>query len=333
MRPHRFRARVPARSVIVERRLLTHAVAERLEQSGYTTDAARITAEHFVQAEAEDCRSHGLRLIPVYLDEVKAGRVSPNVRAKMLSDEGAAVVWDGQMSPGHLALSELLEECIRRARQYGVAVGWISRLAHTGRLGDYISQATDVGLSGFLTVASALDPESALVAPPGSVRRLLGSNPVAIGVASKATSPLCFDASTAAMPYYELARYHESGQKLPSAAIVDSRGRPSRDPENFYSGGAILPLGRHRGFGLSMALALLAQLRCPQTAAGGTNAFVLLTGTHDQAGESLAQTLRSLLEQGAYVPGSRRPDAQRKTEIEVDEATLTLLRGAGVVLP
>ena len=50
---------------------------------------------------------------------------------------------------------------------------------------------------------------------------------------------------------------------LAPGLIVDKDGNPSTDPMDFYNGGALLPVGGdlgHKGYGLSMASALIAGL-------------------------------------------------------------------------
>jgi LDH2 family malate/lactate/ureidoglycolate dehydrogenase len=54
------------------------------------------------------------------------------------------------------------------------------------------------------------------------------------------------------------------GVPLPPGCIIDREGRPSTDPEDFYAGGALVPLGGdvagHKGYGLAMASALFGGL-------------------------------------------------------------------------
>src|SRR5262249_51267786 len=56
----------------------------------------------------------------------------------------------------------------------------------------------------------------------------------------------------------------DAGKPLPPDAIRDSAGRPSRDAEAFYAGGALLPLGGasagHKGYGLGLTSALFGAL-------------------------------------------------------------------------
>ena len=47
-----------------------------------------------------------------------------------------------------------------------------------------------------------------------------------------------------------------AGALLPENCVIDRDGNPTRDPEDYFNGGAILPSGGHKGY----ALALVAEL-------------------------------------------------------------------------
>jgi LDH2 family malate/lactate/ureidoglycolate dehydrogenase len=60
------------------------------------------------------------------------------------------------------------------------------------------------------------------------------------------------------------------GQKLPPGYIIDKNGNPSIDPEDYYQGGAGLPMGGpvgYKGFGLAMVVDITAGLLSTRGAA------------------------------------------------------------------
>ena len=48
------------------------------------------------------------------------------------------------------------------------------------------------------------------------------------------------------------------GESVPEGWIIDSQGRATTDPKDFYAGGALLTVGGHKGSGLSIVTDLLA---------------------------------------------------------------------------
>jgi LDH2 family malate/lactate/ureidoglycolate dehydrogenase len=46
---------------------------------------------------------------------------------------------------------------------------------------------------------------------------------------------------------------------LPPGSIVDNQGRPTTDPADFFQGGALLPFGAHKGYGLAVLNELFGQ--------------------------------------------------------------------------
>ena len=50
-----------------------------------------------------------------------------------------------------------------------------------------------------------------------------------------------------------------AGAKLPEGCVIDNAGRPTRDPEDYFNGGAILPSGGHKGYGLALIGELVAE--------------------------------------------------------------------------
>jgi uncharacterized oxidoreductase len=75
---------------------------------------------------------------------------------------------------------------------------------------------------------------------------------------------MIYDAASSALAEGKLRVARSKGAAVPAGAIVDSEGRPTTDPNDFYAGGALLPLGGslagHKGYGLALASALIGAL-------------------------------------------------------------------------
>jgi LDH2 family malate/lactate/ureidoglycolate dehydrogenase len=111
----------------------------------------------------------------------------------------------------------------------------------------------NAGLVAIHTAAS-----SRLVAPPGGVRAVLGTNPIAIAVPS-ARGPIVLDIGTSAYMMTEVMLRERLGELLPEGVAIGPDGEPTRDPA-LARRGALLPFGGYKGFGLALMIQALGLL-------------------------------------------------------------------------
>jgi uncharacterized oxidoreductase len=99
-----------------------------------------------------------------------------------------------------------------------------------------------------------------LVAPFGGTQRRLSANPIAAGVPVPNGPPILVDLSTCTIAEGKIKVAFNKGVDVPEGCILDSEGRPTTDPKAFYASppGALLPLGGHKGYGLSVLVEVLA---------------------------------------------------------------------------
>jgi LDH2 family malate/lactate/ureidoglycolate dehydrogenase len=124
----------------------------------------------------------------------------------------------------------------------------------SGRSAYYVEMIANAGLVGIHTAGSAPS-----VAPPGGMRAVLGTNPIAFGLPSS-RGALVFDMGTSAFMGTDLVYRERLGEQLPEGVAIGADGHPTRDPAQ-ARGGALLPFGGYKGFGLALivqALGLLA---------------------------------------------------------------------------
>lgn len=105
-------------------------------------------------------------------------------------------------------------------------------------------------------VALAFTTSEALVRPYGGADRLVGTNPIAVGVPTD-EEPFVLDMSTAATAMGRIIDHHQRNEPIPSDWAVDQDGRPTTDAAAALAG-AINPLGGPKGYGLGLAIEILA---------------------------------------------------------------------------
>ena len=132
----------------------------------------------------------------------------------------------------------------------------LRRCRHVGRLGEYVEHVAAAGLVGF-ALANA-DP---MVAPWGGRSRMFGTNPLAWAVPTGPDAPpLVVDFATSATAEGKVAVARSRHDTLADGLVADSAGNPSTDPEDLYAGGALLPMGQHKGYGLGLVADLVGGL-------------------------------------------------------------------------
>ena len=222
-------------------------------------DIAAEVGAHLVRANLAGHDSHGVIRIPQYALQVEQGVIKPAARPTVARERAAALLVDGARGFGQFATLFALERAIERARDTGVAAAAVRGANHIGRLGDYAERAAQHGFVAELTVGGA-GPGVGASAPYGGTTRLLGTNPWSIGVPNAAGDPVLVDFATTVVAEGKVRVARAKHEALPPGCIVDKEGRPSTDPEDFYAGGTLLPFGGHKGYGLSLAAALLGGL-------------------------------------------------------------------------
>ena len=230
---------------------------------GAEDDVAVEAARHLVRANLSGHDSHGVLRLPQYAAQTDSKEMVPSARPRMLAESAVTAVVDARRSVGLFSTKFAVEWALDRAASHGVAIAAIRHSTHIGRLGEYTEQAAEKGFVTILTVGAA-GPGVGGMALFGSRQRFFGANPWSIGIPAGPDGPVVFDGSTSTIAEGKVRVARAKGDRLPPDSILDAAGAPSTNPEDFYAGGALLPLGGraagHKGYGLALASALLGGL-------------------------------------------------------------------------
>ena len=69
--------------------ILTRFAAEILEAAGAPADKAGITAESLIASNLRGVDSHGLQLLPFYIEQILAGEMDPKADGAVVSESGS----------------------------------------------------------------------------------------------------------------------------------------------------------------------------------------------------------------------------------------------------
>ena len=238
---------------------LTRLVVAVYEAVGVSADEAALVARHMVGANLAGHDSHGVILLPSYVERIAAGEVVPGAPIEVLDETPTTARIDGHWGFGQVVSEQAMDLAIAKARDHHVAAVTVYRQNHVGRLADYPLMAARAGLVGFMFCDSGRGPKQ--VVPFGGREPRLGTNPVCIALPSDLEAPVFLDMATSAAAANKLRVYKNRRQPLPPGWIVDRDGQPSTDPDDYYQGGALLPFGGaqgYKGYGLGFMVEVFA---------------------------------------------------------------------------
>ncbi|HZY17477.1 MAG TPA: malate/lactate/ureidoglycolate dehydrogenase [Ramlibacter sp.] len=331
-------------------------VATILRAAGSSDGEAAKVAANLVLANLSGHDSHGVGMVPRYVDAVLEGGLKPNTAVKVTLDAGALLALDGCRGYGQVVGEQAMQLAMDRAGQSGSCIFALAQAHHLGRIGHFAEMAVARGLVSihFVNVLS----RPVVAAWQGGDGRF-GTNPCCIGVPLRGREPFVLDFATSRVAQGKMRVAHNQGKQVEPGTLIDEDGRPTTDPgvvvvpqaKGGY--GALMPFGEHKGSGLAIACELLGGA----LTGGGTwhrkadNSRAVLNGmltilidpqrlgTADSFGQE-ALAFVDWLRQSPPSPGTpgvrlagepeRAARAQRGREgIAVDEATWAEIVAAG----
>ncbi len=244
--------------MIVSSDRLEHLVQAIFAAGGCEPAESHRIAHYLVGANLVGHDSHGVIRVPAYIDWLRAGKVVANRTLQIVFENDVIAVVDGGFGFGQVMGEAAMELGIAKARGQGVAVVALKNSGHLGRIGDWAEMAAAAGLVSLHFVNTS--GGGILVAPFGGTQRRLSANPIAAGVPVANGPPIIVDISTCTIAEGKIKVAFNKGARVPEGCILDSEGRPTDDPKAFYAKppGAILPLGGHKGYSLSVVAEVLA---------------------------------------------------------------------------
>jgi LDH2 family malate/lactate/ureidoglycolate dehydrogenase len=228
-------------------------VAGALASQGVPDADATKVAQTMVDADVYGYGTHGVFRLRQYMARLRDGGCNPTASVTIAHETVATALIDGDNGLGHLAMTAARNLAIEKARTAGI--GWVGvrRGNHAGPLALYVRPQADAGLIGMAAAVGSANH----VPPFGGSDLLLGTNPIAISAPSADADPFVMDMATTVAAMGKIKTLIQQGQPMPEGWMVGRDGAPLTDP-NKKSEGFLLPIGGAKGFGLSVAIGLMA---------------------------------------------------------------------------
>ena len=238
--PSEGRTRVPIE-------VLDSMAKDALVRLGYDVKESHQIAEVLIYA---DVRGNDQGVVKLIGDAL---RKEPTAGAPSIERRGPlSALIDGRQGSGIIALRAAVDVAAELCEASGVAVvGTHKTSSSTGCLGFYAKDLAHRGLLCFVFAGSKPS-----VAAYGSYEKLLGTNPLAVGIPAE-DDPVVFDMATSATTNFGLLAARTAGRKIPPDVALGPDGKPTTDAGKALDG-AIQTFDRsYKGWGLSLVVELL----------------------------------------------------------------------------
>jgi LDH2 family malate/lactate/ureidoglycolate dehydrogenase len=160
-------------------------------------------------------------------------------------------VLDGDDGLGFVVGRAAMQRAVELARQFNIGAVGAVRSNHFGAAALYARMAAEQGMVGI-----AMTNVMPNIVAPGGSQPITGNNPIAIAIPTFGEFPFVLDISLSNVAGGKLLLASKKGEKIPLDWATDREGRPTDDPAIGFAG-FLLPVGGHKGLGLSYVVDIL----------------------------------------------------------------------------
>src|SRR5947207_1428311 len=188
--------------------------------------AAETTAGHMVRTDLRGVDSHGIGMLPRYVEWWREGYLRLEHEPRVVRDDGAMALFDSGQCLGHYVATLAMRTAIAKARAYGIGIATVRNSSHFGAAANSSMLALEHDMIGFATTNM---PVPAAVPTFGRKGRL-STNPLAFPAPAGRTAPFVLDMATTTVATGTLVVAPRRGTPIPEGRALDDRGQPANDP-------------------------------------------------------------------------------------------------------
>ena len=335
--------------VVVSYEQLAEIGVKALERLDIPSDHARRTVEVLLYADLRGVESHGIQRLLMYVPRIRKGliKAQPNIKVEKLGPVMSLVHGDDGL--GQVVASRGMSEAISLAKAGGIAFVGCRDSNHFGAAAPFAQMACDERLIAI--VATNAFPT---MAAWGGSKNVVGNNPFAIGVPCDGDPAFMLDVALSVSSRGRIRSMAKAKERIPPGWAVDSKGISTTDPIEALKG-FVLPIGGHKGYGLALAIDMIAGVLTGAGFADGVKSMLQQGDESQHVGhfmlvidpvrfmswqcfsermKDLRDTMRSAPpldpKQPVVIPGEpeARTEKKRRAEgIPIDEDVFALLKG------
>ncbi|MFN2533204.1 MAG: Ldh family oxidoreductase [Pyrinomonadaceae bacterium] len=236
----------------VNERSLRIFCASTFERLGVATSDAVLWADAIIETSLRGVDSHGILVLPMYLEMLEAGGIKANAALEVIKDEGPTLLLDGGQGIGAVIAHRAMNLALDRAVEFGLSFVAVRNSNHFGSAGYYAAKSLERDMIG-----GSLTNAGPAVAAWGGKSKVIGSNAMAVAVPAESEFPIVLDLAIGASAAAKIFLAGERGERIPTDWMLDRNGQPTDDPSQLFAGGILQSFGKHKGAGLGLIVDVL----------------------------------------------------------------------------
>ena len=222
-------------------------------RAGASPEEAHVVANALVEADLRGMQSHGALRIPIYVEKIRAGGFRAGHRGTIVHESPGTALLDGEDGLGQVISLRAMDLAIDKAQATGIGAVGVRNSNHFGEAAHYVMHAAKRDMIGL--IATNGSPNMPAL---GGTTKMTGPLPFTAAVPVGSGPPFVIDAALGVTNRGKLIYMAERGERIPLGWGVDRDARPTDDPARVLDGGWILPIGGHKGFGITLFLEILS---------------------------------------------------------------------------
>ncbi len=238
-------------------RLVSHqdlrALSDRIQVAlGVPAADAGIVTDCLVEAEMMGLTTHGIIRLKWYMDRLRAGGINPHPTMRLLRDQAATALYDGDNGFGPVGGRLAMQTAIAKAGVYGIGMALMRNCNHYGVAQYYARMALPHDMIG-VSMTNVI----AAMPPTGGAEPRQGNNPYSVALGAGSEPPIVIDGATSKGTWGKAVLAIQRGESAPPGLYADKDGNPTTDAQAVLESGMLLPIAEHKGYGLAVAVELL----------------------------------------------------------------------------
>ncbi len=235
--------------ILIHAETLSDFAAAILRAAGVPDEKARLVATSLIAANLRGVDSHGVQLLPFYIDRLESGDVDKTALGRVVSETGPCLLYDGQNGMGAPVAEIACDHGIRIARQLGLSMVVVRETNHFGACAFWAQRYAAARLIGIVMCNA-----SPMVPPWQGKEPRVGTNPICVAVpGGRWLLDMATTTVAAGKIYKAMVNGHDT---IPIGWAMDSEGAPTTSVAAALKG-LVSPLGGYKGSGLAMMVEIL----------------------------------------------------------------------------